>query len=51
MMPMNMKNATCKTQLFLALMVAVTLFFSRRPLSLPLPGSGAGPAALYQPSA
>jgi FtsP/CotA-like multicopper oxidase with cupredoxin domain len=28
MMPMNMKNATCKTQLFLALMVAVTLFFA-----------------------
>jgi len=28
MMPINMKNATLKTQLFLALMVAVTLFFT-----------------------
>jgi FtsP/CotA-like multicopper oxidase with cupredoxin domain len=44
MMPMNMKNATCKTQLFLALMVAVTLFFAPAAFAA-TPGISAGTGA------
>jgi hypothetical protein len=44
MMPINMKNATLKTQLFLALMVAVTLFFTPAAFAA-TPGISAGTGA------
>jgi FtsP/CotA-like multicopper oxidase with cupredoxin domain len=42
MRPMNMKNATSKTQLFLALVVAVTLSLAR-PASAAVPGISGNP--------